>query len=101
MLFAFILIDKPGAVDLRLRVRPEHKIYLEEAADRIAVAGPLTHDDGITMLGSLLVIDFPSRAAAHAWLDKEPFTRAGLYASTSVHAFNNLWPQRAGFPPAA
>jgi uncharacterized protein YciI len=53
------------------------------------------------MLGSLLVIDFPSRAAAHAWLADEPFTRAGLYASTTVHAFNNLWPQRAGFPPAA
>ena len=33
-----------------------------------------------------------------AWLADEPFTRAGLYASTEVHAFVNLWPQRAGFP---
>ena len=37
----------------------------------------------------------------HAWLAEEPFTRAGLYASTSVHAFQNLWPQKAGYPPAA
>lgn len=99
MLFAFILIDKPGAVDLRLRVRPEHKIYLAEAADRIAVAGPFTHDDGTTMLGSLLVIDFASRDQAHDWLANEPFMKAGLYASTTVHAFVNLWPQKAGFPP--
>ncbi|MCY1378271.1 hypothetical protein D9M69_658880 [compost metagenome] len=53
------------------------------------------------MLGSLLVIDFPTRDAAHAWLAEEPFTQAGLYGSSSVHAFVNLWPQKAGFPPAA
>jgi len=100
MLFAFILIDKPEHGALRQRVRPEHKAYLGQVADRMAFAGPFTHDDGVTMLGSLLVIDFASRNAAHAWLANEPFTKAGLYASTTVHAFVNLWPQKAGFPPA-
>ena len=37
--------------------------------------------------------------AAHAWLAAEPFSRAGLYAGVEIHAFLNLWPQRAGFPP--
>ncbi len=101
MIFSFILIDKPGAGELRQRMRPEHKAYLAAVADRIAFAGPFVADDGQTMLGSLLAIDFPSRDAAHAWLADEPFTRAGLYASTTVHAFINLWAQRAGFPPAA
>lgn len=101
MLFAFLLIDKPDHAALRQRVRPEHKAYLAGVADRMAFAGPLTHDDGQTMLGSLLVLDFPDREAAHAWLAQEPFTRAGLYASTTIHAFVNLWPQKAGFPPAA
>jgi uncharacterized protein len=100
MLFAFILLDKPAAAELRASVRPEHKVYLAAVQQRIAFAGPLTHDDGATMLGSLLVIDFESRAAAHAWLAGEPFMRAGLYASTTVHAFQNLWPQRVGFAPA-
>lgn len=99
MLFAFILQDKPGAAELRARVRPEHKGYLAAVQDRIAFAGPLTDDLGHTMVGSLLVIDFETRDAAHAWLAAEPFTRAGLYASTAVHAFSNLWPQKAGFPP--
>jgi uncharacterized protein YciI len=53
------------------------------------------------MVGSLLVIDFPSRAGAQAWLAAEPFTKAGVYAATSVYAFQNLWPQKAGFPPAS
>jgi uncharacterized protein YciI len=100
MIYTFTLIDKPDGLPLRLRMRPEHKAYLGAMADRIAFAGPLTSDDGQTMLGSLLAIDFDSRDAAHAWLANEPFTKAGLYASTSIHAFVNLWPQKAGFPPA-
>ena len=66
-------------------------------AERIAFAGPLLGGDGQAMVGSLLVIDFADRAAALAWLEHEPFTRAGLYGSAQVHAFTNLWPQRAGF----
>lgn len=101
MIYTFTLIDKPGGADLRQRVRPEHKAYLAGVADRMAFAGPLTHDDGVTMIGSLLAIDFESREAASAWLSAEPFNRAGLYASISIHAFVNLWPQKAGFAPAA
>ena len=102
MLYAFVLTDKPASAALRARVRPEHKNYLAQAADRIAFAGPLLDDDGHAMIGSLLVIDFPDRGAALAWLQGEPFTRAGLYATRQVHAFRNQWPQRAGFAePAA
>ena len=101
MLFVFLLVDKPDFADLRQRVRPEHRAYLAAMADCIAFAGPLTHDDGQTMLGSLLVIDFHSREAAHSWLADEPFTKAGLYSSMAVHAFVNLWPQKIGFPPEA
>lgn len=94
-----MLTDRPDSAALRARVRPEHKAYLAQVAERIAFAGPLLADDAETMLGSLLVIDFADRAAALAWLAQEPFTRAGLYATTQVHVFRNLWPQRSGFPP--
>ena len=100
MLFLFRLLDRADGADLRQRVRPEHKAYLAQVAERIAFAGPLTHDDGVTMIGSVLAIDFDGRAAAEAWLAAEPFTRAGLYASVEIHAFVNLWPQKTGFPPA-
>jgi uncharacterized protein len=97
LIYIFCLLDKPDSVALRQRVRPEHKAYLGAVADRIAFAGPLTEDDGVTMIGSLLAIDFASRDAALAWLANEPFTRGGLYASSEIHAFVNLWPQRIGF----
>lgn len=98
MLFSFVLIDKPNSAQLRQRLRPAHKAYLSAVANQVAFAGPLTEDDGQTMLGSLLVIDFPDRDAAHAWIAQEPFMQSGLYGSTAVHAFVNLWPQKAGFP---
>ena len=100
MIYALRLLDKPDSAALRQRVRPEHKAYLAAVAERIAFAGPLTHDDGVTMIGSLLDIDFDSRDAARAWLADEPFTRAGLYAGVEIQAFVNLWPQHAGFPPS-
>lgn len=100
MIYTFILIDKPGAAELRTGTRPEHKAYLGRMAERIAFAGPFVADDGQTMIGSLLAIDFASREEAAAWLDNEPFNKAGLYASKMIHPFLNLWPQKAGFPPA-
>ena len=98
MIFTFILMDKPDSAELRQSMRPQHKAYLAAAAERIAFAGPFTSDDGQTMIGSLLAIDFASREAAMEWLKAEPFTQAGLYASASVQPFLNLWPQKIGFP---
>ncbi|WP_404295855.1 YciI family protein [Halomonas sp.] len=100
MIFVFHLLDKPDSQALRQRLRPEHKAYLGAVVDRIAFAGPLLTDDGADMIGSLLAIDFDSREAAVEWLAAEPFTRAGLYASVMINAFQNLWPQKTGFPAA-
>lgn len=96
MLYSFNLLDRPDSGALRQAVRPQHKAYLAQVAERIAVAGPLLADDGQTMIGSLLVIDFPTRAAAQDWLAQEPFNLAGLYSERRVQAFSNLWPQNAG-----
>lgn len=98
MIFVFHMTDKPDSGHIRTSVRPEHKAYLAQQAERMAFAGPLTSDDGASMIGSLLAIDFADRAAAESWLANEPFTRAGLYAETKIYAFNNLWPQKVGFP---
>lgn len=100
MLFVFHMIDKPLMSDTRSKVRPAHKAYLAAVADRIAFAGPLLAENGETMVGSLLVIDFASKSDALKWLDDEPFIGASLYEHVHVHSFTNLWPQRVGFVPA-
>lgn len=100
MIFAFYLRDNPDSTELRRRLRPEHREYVGRVADRIAFAGGLLAEDGETRVGSLLVMDFPDKAAAEAWLQDEPFTKNGLYASVEIQRFKNLWPQRTGFPEA-
>ena len=96
MLFAFLLVDRPGSAALRARTIAEHRAYLARFAERIAIAGPLLADDHETMIGSLLVLDFDDRAAAEAWLREEPLTRAGVYGETTIRPFMSRWPQRAG-----
>ena len=90
-----MLLDRAGAAALRAQIRPEHKAYLAQVAERIAFAGPLLDDDGETMAGSLLVIDFADRAAA-ARLAARRAVHAGPASTrrSSVRAFRNLWPQR-------
>ena len=100
MIFTMLLMDRPGTADLRVQVRPEHRAYLAKMADRMAFAGPLTSEDGKTVLGSLIAIDFPSRTDVDAWLKDEPYTQAGVYEKPIIHVFNNMWEQKAGFPPA-
>jgi len=99
MIFAILLMDRPGTSELRIQIRPEHRAYLAEQANRMAFAGPLTSEDGKTVVGSLLVMDFPSRADVDAWLKDEPFTKAGVYEKPIIHVFNNMWEQKVGFPP--
>ena len=78
----------------------DFKDPVDQAAEKMAFAGPLTSDDGQVTLGSLLVMDFPDRAAVDAWLKDEPFTVAGVYEKPVVRVFNNMWAQKTGFPPA-
>lgn len=98
MLFTLVLRDDLEHTALRQELRPQHLAYLDAIEGQIAFAGPLTSDDGRSPLGSLLVIDFPSRVEAQTWLESEPYCRAGLFCDSLVIAFINRFAQRAGFP---
>jgi uncharacterized protein YciI len=84
MYFAFICIDKPDGLPIRKANRPEHLAYLEGLGDTLIFAGPFTAEDGETMTGSLVVVQAPSRAAAQAIAEADPFAKAGLFASVDI-----------------
>lgn len=87
MLFAIHALDVPESLDKRMALRPAHRRYLGEIEDKTAYSGPLVADDGITMVGSLMIISFPNRQKAVAWLAKEPFNKGGLFASVTLYAY--------------
>ena len=94
MLFAFYILDKPDTTELRLALRPAQYEHLGKVEDRMLTGGPLMHEDGETMIGSLLVIDFENRAAAQAWLDAAPFTTGGVFGEASIRVYTQNWPRR-------
>ena len=101
MIFMFYILDKADSPALRAPLRQLHRAYIGQVAERVAFAGPLVTDDGQTIIGSLLALDFPDREAARQWIDGEPYARGGVYQSIQIHAFNNRWAQKTGFPDAS
>ena len=92
MYFVIYGIDAPGKLETRLAVRPENVAYLAAWQHKMMVAGPLMGPDG-SMAGSMLIMDFPDRAAAEKWLAESPLTKAGVYESSVIHAFEVKWPE--------
>ncbi len=98
MLFAYWMMDRPGMAAARQAKRAEHSAYLAAVESSVHFAGPLVAEDGASVIGSLLVVDLPDRAAAEAWIADEPVTKAGIYQSTEIAAIKGLWP-RAQYDP--
>lgn len=89
MLFAFIGKDKPGHLQTRLDVRPDHIAFLNDlnAKGTLKFAGPFL-DDEEKPCGSLVVIEAQDRAAAEATFAADPYAKAGLFASSEVLQWN-------------
>ncbi|KAF1028093.1 MAG: Protein YciI [Pseudomonas sp.] len=99
MIYSIHCLYKTDITEQRAQLLPIHRDYIKVIADRVAFAGPLLGREG-EPLGSLIVADFDDEAQAHAWITREPFNSNGLFRSVEVLAFQNRWPQKAGFPVA-
>ena len=89
MLYALICTDKPDSLPMRKANRPDHVAYLQSLGDRLVLAGPFTERDGITMTGSLIVVEAPSLEDAQEIAANDPFAKAGLFANVDVRPW--LW----------
>lgn len=85
MLWSVYCLDKPNSSALRQATRPTHLAYLEGVTDRIVYGSGLVGADGQTVIGSLLVVNLPDRAAAQKFSDGDPYAKAGLFHSVATH----------------
>ena len=92
MQFAILNHDKPGSLDLRMKVRETHLTFLRGLCTRLMTAGPILSDDGQTPIGSLVIVEAEDLAAARQLAADDPYAKAGLFASSTV------WPWRLVFP---
>jgi uncharacterized protein YciI len=91
-LFSVTNLDKADALQIRLDNRAAHVDYLKALGEAVLLAGPLLSDDGETMIGSQLIVDFPSLDAARAWAAADPYAQAGLFQSSTVRPFKKVLP---------
>lgn len=77
-------LDRPGKADLRQALESEHRAWLDTQSAHILAAGALLQDDGSELGGGLYIIDAESRTAAQAFINDDPLTKAGLFASTEI-----------------
>lgn len=88
MLFTIHMIDRPHATDLRSANSDAHRAFVGAHLHEMYLGGPLMDDAGEAVIGSLIVMDFPDRTAAEAFIADEPYNRAGLFESVVVRRFD-------------
>ena len=83
MLFMVAAFDKPGMLETRLRVRPEHLDYLKSFGDRIKMGGAMLNEDE-QPLGSLLIIEAEDQGAIETLVKGDPFAKAGVFERIDI-----------------
>lgn len=76
-------MDPDGGTQRRDANIEPHMEFLREQRGVIRFSGPLIAEDGAAV-GGLCLIDAPDRAAAQAWIDGEPFCKAGVFNDTTI-----------------
>jgi uncharacterized protein YciI len=84
--------DKPGHQDIRLANRAAHLGHLKSILDKVLIAGPTLTEDGQGMTGSLLVLDFATKAEVEAFCAKDPYALAGLFESVVILPYKKVLP---------
>jgi len=91
MLFALICHDVEDGFELRKQTRPAHLDFL--SGQNVRFAGPMLSDDQAKPIGSIVVIDCDDLASARAIAAQDPYNKAGLFHSVSVHPFKQVIPE--------
>ena len=99
MLFAIARKDKPGMADERARLLAAHAEYQKAFMAMIVFGGGLVADGtdvenfeyneaGIRdVVGNVLIVDVPDRAAAEALHRDDPYTQGGLFETVIIEPF--------------
>lgn len=91
MLFALICHDVVDGFELRQQTRPAHLEFL--ASQNVRFAGPMLSDDQTKPIGSIVIIECDDLGAAKVIAAQDPYNKAGLFQSVSVHPFKQVIPE--------
>ena len=87
MQFVIKAFDGKGMLSKRMEVRPRHFEGMEKMKEHTLCAGGLLDDEG-KMIGSLLVMEFPSRKELDEYLANEPYVVEHVWEKIEVERMN-------------
>lgn len=87
MQFIVKAYDGEGMLEKRMAVRPRHLEGMNKLGKHIICAGGLLDDVG-KMKGSVLVLEFDSRAELDDYLASEPYITEGVWEIVEVEIMN-------------
>ena len=76
--------SKPGTDALRAATINAHRDFLDGYPEVTWYSGPMFTDDNKNAIGSLRLIEFPDRNAALAYINADPYTKAGIFQAITV-----------------
>jgi uncharacterized protein YciI len=96
MFFAISRVAAPNFAQNREKNLQPHVDYLRSQKNILVISGATTSDDAKEFVGSLLIVNVKSRAEAQAFVDGDPFTKAGMFTNVTITRMN-----KGQFNPAA
>lgn len=84
MLWAISRVAGPDFAARREKGLQAHLDYLRSQKGILIVSGATLTDNGKEVTGSLLIVNVGSRAEAQAFVDADPFQKAGLFTSVTI-----------------
>jgi uncharacterized protein YciI len=81
----------PEAPSRRMQQRPAHLEGVRRMkAEGTFLDGGAMLDDAGRMVGSMLVVEFPSRAEVDAWLARDPYVTGEVWEHVTVRPFRRV-----------
>jgi uncharacterized protein len=90
MQFLLVAFDGtgPGALERRMKARPEHleKIAVLKKRGEFLLGGAIL-DENEKMIGSMIIYEFPDRAALDKSLEREPYVIQGVWKEIEIRPY--------------
>jgi uncharacterized protein YciI len=92
-MYALHCLDKPGAFEKRIEVRPRHLEYVK-GTGKVRLGGPYLNEQG-QPVGSLIIVEVADAAEAEAFSLADPYRREGVFETVEIRP----WSYTAGQLP--
>ena len=88
MRIVLVTHDKPYHLHIRKENREAHLAYIKNSGV-VEMAGPFLDTDE-KMCGSLIILDVNDIAAAKAWVENDPYNKAGLFETSTLKIWEKV-----------